>query len=41
MFCGKMKEQQKRKDKMNNGDIRMLLGVNGETSGTYRPLYPV
>ena len=34
-------EEEEKKDKMNNEDIRMLHGVNGETSGTYRPLYPV
>jgi hypothetical protein len=34
-------KKKEKEDKMNNEDIRMLHGVNGETSGTYRPLYPV
>jgi len=42
MFPDKPKEEQKkkRKGKMNNEDNQTLHGVNGNTSGTYRPLYP-
>jgi hypothetical protein len=41
VFWQTERRTKKRIAKMNNEYIHMLHGVNGETSGTYRPLYPV